>query len=213
YSVERIAYSKKRDIFFPFLSAIRYPLSAKRGFTLIELLIVSVIMGVVSLALFGVFNSGIKIWQRMDRSVMNEEVNIFLSKLTRDISNGFQFGAVNFAGGPEEARFATLFYSPQLEKRTVGEVTYAYHQGVLERKERDFSQIYNDREGSFTPILKNLDFCKFIYYAYDKETKDYFWKENWAEERIPLAVRIELGYNDELGTHALSRTVSFPVSK
>lgn len=185
----------------------------RRGFTLIELLIVSVIMGVVSLALFGVFNSGIKIWQRMNKSVMNEEVNIFLSKLTRDISNGFEFGVVNFTGGPEEARFATLFYSPQLEKRTVGEVTYAYHQGVLERKERDFSQIYNDQEVSFVPILKKLDFCKFIYYAYDKEAKDYFWKENWSEERMPLAVRIELGYNDELGTHALSRTVSFPVSK
>lgn len=185
----------------------------RRGFTLIELLIVSVIMGIVSLALFGVFNSGIKIWQRMNKAVMNEDVNIFLSKLTRDISNGFQFGAVNFAGGAEEARFATLLYSPQLEKRTVGEVAYAYHQGMLERRERDFSQIYNEQEGSSRPVLKNLDFCKFIYYAYDKEAKDYFWKESWAEEQMPLAVRIELGYKDELGTHALSRTVNFPVSK
>lgn len=188
-------------------------LNAKNGFTLIELLIVSVLLGVVSLAIFGVFNSGIKIWQRMNSALTNEEINIFLSKFTRDISNGLKFSAINFAGDDEELRFATLLYSPRLEKRTVGQVSYAYRPGMLVRKERDFSQVYNEQEGSPGPILKNLDSCKFTYYAYDKEAKGYCWKEEWQKEQLPLAVRIELGYKNELGTHSIVRTVNIPVSK
>lgn len=189
------------------------PVSPRAGFTLIELLMVSVLLAAVSLAIFGVFNSGIKIWQRMKSAVINEEVNIFLSKFTRDVSCGLKFSAISFAGDAEEARFATLLYSPQLEKRTVGEVTYTCKAGILERKERDFSHIYNEQETIPKPILKNLEFCKFAYYAYDKETKEYFWKEGWSDKQLPLAVRIEFGYKDELGSRSLVRTVSIPVSK
>lgn len=183
------------------------------AFTLIELLIVSALMAVVSLAIFGVFNSGIRIWQRMHKEMTNEEVNIVLSKFTRDVSNGLKFSAIHFSGDNEGVRFATLLYSPQLEKRTVGQVSYICRLGALERGEKDFSQLYTGTEGSLKPILKNLEFCKFAYYAYDKETKDYSWKESWAEEQMPLAVRIELGYKDETGTHAFIRTVSIPVSR
>lgn len=144
---------------------------------------------------------------------MNEDLNIFLSKFTRDAANGFKFSALNFSGDAEGVHFATLLYSPQLEKRTVGEVTYTYRSEMLERKERDFSQMYNEQEGITKPMLKNLDFCKFKYYTYDEEMKEYFWKEVWDQELMPLAVRIELGYKDEGGTYTFSRTVSIPVSK
>lgn len=187
--------------------------NTKHAFTLVELLMVSVLLSAVSFAIFGVFNSGIKIWKRMNSAVINEEVNIFLSKFTRDVSCGIKFSAISFVGDAEEARFAALLYSPQLEKRTVGEVTYAYKAGILERKERDFSQIYNEREAIQKPILKNLEFCKFAYYTFDKEAKEYFWREGWSDEQLPLAVRIEFGYKDELGARSIVRTVSIPASK
>lgn len=46
-SVERLAYSKNKKKFYTFLSATRYPLSAKKGFTLIELMLVVIIIGVL----------------------------------------------------------------------------------------------------------------------------------------------------------------------
>lgn len=83
FSVERIAYSKNKDIFYPFLSAIprrfrgrRYPLYAKDGFTLVEVLLA------VSILAFGLC------------SILITYMNmIVLSDLSRDFtkaSNGLQ---------------------------------------------------------------------------------------------------------------------------
>lgn len=183
------------------------------GFTLIELLIVSALMAVVSLAIFGVFNSGIRIWQRMHKEMTNEEVNIVLSKFTRDVSNGLKFSAINSSGDNEGVRFATLLYSPQLEKRAVGQVSYICRLGALARCERDFSQLYTGTECSFKPALNNLESCQFKYCFYDEEKGEYLWKESFNEERMPLAVRIELGYRDEGGAHTLSRTAGIASGK
>src|SRR3989338_4885613 len=99
---------RKNKGFIP-LETIGQPEKRKRflsGFTLIELLIVSALLAVVSLALFSVFNSGIKIWQRINQTSINEDLNIFLSKFARDLANGFSFSAINFSGDAERMQFA-----------------------------------------------------------------------------------------------------------
>lgn len=183
------------------------------GFTMVELLIVSALLAVVSLAIFGVFNSGIRIRQRMHKEITNEEVNILLSKFTRDVSNGIKFSAINFSGDNEGVRFATLLYSPQFGKRTVGQVSYICRSGALVRCEKDFSQLYTGQECSLKPALNNLESCQFKYCFYDEEKGEYFWKEASSEERMPLAVRIELGYRDEGGGRTLSRTAGIASGK
>ncbi len=192
--------------------AIEQHSNRMRAFTLIELLIVSVLMSVVSLALYATFNSGIKIWQRISQTVIDEDASIFLSKFRRDLSNGVRFAGIDFSGDSQQIRLPALIYSPQLALRTVGEVIYAYKDGEISRKERDFSHIYGQQEGFYESVLKDLEYCKFTYYSYDREAKEYFWEEEPAEGSLPLAVKIELEYKGAGRPRRFIQTVDIPVN-
>ncbi len=101
-----------------------------------------------------------------------------------------------------------------VKKRTVGEVAYVYDSGsgTLTRIQKDFSQIYSKEEGTLTQSLANIESLRFQYYFYDKQNKSYLWLDEWSKKGIPLAVRLELGFNNGKETDSFTKTVSIPVS-
>lgn len=187
---------------------------SKIAFTLVELLLVSAMLGIISLAIFATFNSGIKIWQRLNTTLPEEDLDIFFDKFGTDLRNSFGFKYMNFIGTADKIEFATLVNSSRLNKRTVGLVTYSYDPmtEVLDREEKDFSQIYNDEEGIITLSLKNVASLGFQYYFYDEERREYLWDDEWRKEKLPLAIRISLEFNDGTQTNKVTKTVSLPAS-
>jgi prepilin-type N-terminal cleavage/methylation domain-containing protein len=186
---------------------------SKEGFTLLELLIVSAALAVISLAIYATFNSGIKIWQKINITVPEEDLNIFFIKFTSDLKNSFTFNDINFLGREDSIEFPTLVHSPRLGKKTVGQMIYSYdyNKGILQREQRDFSQIYNDEAGVVTLSLDNITRLKFHYYAYDEDTKEYFWQEEWFSEGAPVAVMMELKLDYGTQTKVFKKTVTIPV--
>lgn len=186
----------------------------EKGLTLIELLIVTAILSLVSLTIYSTFNSGIKIWQRVNRKISEEDLGIFFDKFASDLRNSFKFTGLNFSGRDDIIEFPTLVNSLTLHKRTVGKVIYFYDSGtkILSRKQKDFAQIYNDEEGSIQQLIKNIKSLKFQYYLYDEEKKEYIWQDEWSNEELPLAIKIELGFDDGVQINNFTQTVSIPVS-
>jgi len=185
------------------------------GLTFIELLVVTVILSIVSLAIYASFNNGIRIWQRVNKNIPEEDLNIFFDRFALDLRNALQFSGINFSGGSERLEFATIINSQRLQKRTVGEVIYLYepHKQILKREERDFSQIFSGEDGLIRQSLTKIGYLKFQYYSYDKNKKEYVWEEEWlAGGALPLAVRIEIEFKDGVQTHKFTKTVSIPVS-
>lgn len=103
-SVERLAYSKNKNIFLSFLSAIRSPLSAKKsairyllsakeGFTLIELLIAVSLVGVIILAIVGVDLASRKFVNSADFAARAQnDISPALEHMVREISKGLGVG-------------------------------------------------------------------------------------------------------------------------
>jgi prepilin-type N-terminal cleavage/methylation domain-containing protein len=184
------------------------------GFTLVEMLIVAAMVSIVSLTMYAVFNNGLKIWQRVNSQIPESEVAILFDKLSLDLKNNTGFKGINFTGGRDKLAFATIVNSPALKKRTVGEVAYVYDSGsgTLTRVQKDFSQIYSKEEGTLTQSLANIESLRFQYYFYDKQNKVYLWLDEWSKKGIPLAVRLELGFNNGKETESFTKTVSIPVS-
>jgi len=184
-----------------------------KGVTFIELMVVVVILSVVSLALYSTFNNGIKIWQRINKQLPEEDLDIFFDRFSRDLSNSLKFTGINFLGTEKRLEFATLLSSSRLEKRTVGKVIYFYEPGrkVLNRQQKDFAQVYSAEEGMGTETLRNIKFLRLRYYIYDKEKKEYFWKDESSTGKIPLAVSIELELSDDMQAYNFTKTVSIPV--
>jgi prepilin-type N-terminal cleavage/methylation domain-containing protein len=186
---------------------------AKRGFTLVELLVVCAILSIISAAIYATFSGGVKIWQRLNTRVAEEDINIFFDKFSSDLRASFRFKGMNFSGAKERFEFPAFVKSPRLEKRTVGGVKYSYNfMGMLvEREEKDYSRIYNGEQGTASHSLKDVASLEFRYYIYDKEQKKYIWQEEYLNEEAPLAVRIYLELDDGAHTRKLIKTVTVPV--
>jgi len=194
----------------------RKPKTANRkpniGFTLVELLLVLAMLAIVSLAVYATFNSGIKIWQRINTEIPEEDLDIFFYKFSSDLRNSFKFTGIDFLGEKDKVAFSTLVDSQRLKKRTIGQVIYSYDflAEILNREERDFSQIYSDESNIATQSLRNIKSLKFQYYSYDKEKKEYLWNDEWQKKELPLAIRIELEFDDSTQANKFTKTVSIP---
>ena len=186
-----------------------------RGLSFIEIVIVMVIMSLISLAVYANLNSGIKIWQRINKPRPEEDLNIFLDRFAQDLKNALNFQGLDFLGAEDSFELASAINSPALKTKTVGKVIYYYDRRdkILKRQQQDLSQIYNRQDSSLTRQLENVDALRFQYCSYDKEKKEFIWQEEWkTKDELPLSVRIELEFNNGTQTKAFSRTVDIPIS-
>ncbi|MCK9594631.1 MAG: type II secretion system protein [Candidatus Omnitrophica bacterium] len=186
----------------------------KRGFTLIELLVVCGMMAVISLVIHSTLFSGIRLWQRMDTLKVNEDLNIFLERFAADIANSFEFTGIGFTGQQDSLTIPALVKSPIARINIPGKVVYAYDRQnkVLTRSQMDYSQSYLDVRVTPDHALTGINSCKFSYRVFDKQKKEYSWSEENTADRLPDAVRMELGLGSGSGGYAFNKTVSIPVS-
>lgn len=182
-----------------------------RGFTLIELLIVSGIMSVIALSLYSTLSSGLKIWQRITHSVEEEDINLFLGKLGNEIRNMVNFSGLTFSGGKDTLSFNTIVTSQRLMFSSIGQIRYSYDSGagIVQREQKDFSHIFNNEEGVLKVVLTGIKAVRFSYYLYDEKEKKYFWVNEYASNKLPLAVKLELELNED---KKIIKTVSIPIS-
>ena len=189
--------------------------SQNRGFTLIEMLIVTMLFAVISLAIYGAINNGIKVWLRINQAVVEEDIAIFFDKFAADLRNSLEFSQVNFLGSVEEVEFAALTDSQRLGKKTLGKIIYAYdpQAKILSRKVRDFAHLFEDKDGPVRQMLRDLKSLQFSYYLYDGEKKEYLWQDELVNAGLPLAVRIKLELEHGTQANIFTRTVNIPVAR
>ena len=68
----------------------------KRGFTLIELCLVSLIASVIGLAVYFTFSNGMRIWQRANQKVVEEDLSIFFDRFALDVRSCLKFSGLGF---------------------------------------------------------------------------------------------------------------------
>lgn len=177
-----------------------------KGFTLIELLVVTVMLAIVSLALYSTFSSGARIWQRVSGLGINEDVNIFFDRYSTDVKNSLNFTGLSFQGGRDRFELPTIVGSQSLGVRTVGMVVYVCGRDTVSRGQADYSQIYQDSSVIPRHALYGVTACNFSYYNYDEEKKDHIWSDEWDKQYLPLAIRMDI----TVDKNRFVRTVNIP---
>ncbi len=172
-------------------------------------------LSVISVAIYATFSAGIKIWQKTNNALPQEDVNIFCEKLEIDLRNSFQFTDIDFIGGRDKLSFPSIVSSRRLDMRTIGEVTYLYkhYEGTVTRERRDFSHISRDNDGIKQDILEGVRYLKFKYYFFDKQNKKYVWESEYVNKRPPAAVRVEVGFKDYIENDKFIKTVYIPTGE
>lgn len=191
------------------MSVIRY----KRAFTLIELLVVVSLLAVVSLAIYSVLSSGLKVWKKTNTALVAEDIGIFYAKLSQDLSSIIKFNSIPFTGQREKLEFCSIVESPNLAAKNVGKVIYEYDplQKTFRRGTSDFSQVYKEEVNFQGALLNKVQSLKFTYYFYDQEKKAFLWTDDWIKDSLPAAVRLEMAIGEGPGTVTVTKTLCIPL--
>jgi len=188
------------------------------GFTLLEVLITATLFVVVGMAVYATINNGIKIWHRLNKTYIEEDINIFFQKASADLRNSFIYKGIDFSGREDSLRFATLVTSvssiPGL-RTGPGEVIYYFNpkERKVIKEKRNLSDIYKQRRGFTQELLKDVESFRLEYYYYDCLSKEFFWIDEWAEEYLPLAVRIHLELIHEESPYEFTKTINVPLGQ
>lgn len=214
----------------------------RSGFTLIELTIVAAIAAIISLAVMAAFASGINIFSRIETSTsVKAGVLLALERIERDIRNSFSYKDIGFTGEAGKIVFPGMVRRSGEKGRleeSLGAVSYYVADNekipTLFREERPYPLAVKGgsaNKGTAAAIIP-VEYIRFSYYKYDKESRTYSWAEYWdtskdkpddqsgteikkplissigdMEEKLPLAVKIEISYNDGGRARSLGRSV------
>lgn len=196
----------------------------KNGFTLVELVLVTVILTVVGMAVYGAFANGINIWKRVTRRPVTEDVYVFFKNISYDLRNSFKITGIKFRGGGSRVSFPTRIKYRDNEgvEDSVGEVVYSFdrRKKTLYKQRANYSEIFVKKQGRKTALIEGVSSLHLRYFIYDPEDKKYSWVTSWqesdelfgaeTEERLPLIVRIEIGIPMGRAEQKFVKTVPIP---
>ena len=150
----------------------------------------------------------------MSRPLVHEDLDLFFDKFAYYLRNFIRFTGIHFMGTEDRLEFPTIVYSQNWAANIVGKVSYIYdpQTKIFTRIQQDFSEIYSGEESAKNQPITQLEFLKFRYYIYNKEIKEYLWKDEFLEGEFPVAVRIELELGNGAEAQNFTRTVSIPIA-
>jgi len=196
----------------------------KHGFTLIELILVTAMLAVIGLALYGTFANGITIWKKVTQESVMEDISLFFEKVSHDLRNSFKMTGMKFRGGKNKISFPAKIKISGDEgiKNSIGQVTYYFdrRKQALNKREATYSEVYRHKPGSKRILTEDISSLQFQYFIYDSNKKKYSWVTSWqerdepfgivVEDNLPLIVRIEVGIPKEHGEQKIVKTVLIP---
>ena len=192
----------------------------KFGMTLIEILIVTSLMSIISLAIFNSLSSGIKIWKRSNRLIIEEDILIFFDKLTKDLNSSVIFSLIDFKGGKLNFEFAAIIWTRADERSgltqgeyidQIGKVKYSLDMlnNQIIKETANYSQAVSNKFGVPQVLVRNVDDITFKYYYLSQE------KEILSDEVLsimPSGVEVSVFFFNRKGQKkVLTKFIDIPI--
>jgi len=185
---------------------------------------VTAILAVIGMAVYGTFANGISIWQKVTEDSAAEDINLFFEKISSDLRNSFKLTSIRFKGEKTKVSFPSKikYRNDDGIENTIGQITYYIdrRKGALIRNEANYSEVNHKKSGSNRILFENVSSLQFKYYVYDEKYKKYSWVTHWqerdetfgiqVEEKLPLIVKVKVGIPGEKGEQTFVKTVQLP---
>ena len=191
-----------------------------RGMTLLEILLVTALISMVSLAIYNSLANGLKVWERVQGVVVEEDAMIVFEKITNDLRNSLIFSLIKFEGHEYRFSFPTIVHTPadtalRLEDGEymdqIGQVEYYFdltNRGFY-RRQANYSQALQYQFGPPQLLIKGVESVKFrYYYLTDKEEI----VSDSSVEVFPSTVEIEITISDKDGPKTLRKFINVPLN-
>jgi prepilin-type N-terminal cleavage/methylation domain-containing protein len=195
--------------------------SKRNGFTFVEMLLAVSLVGLISLALYQSLSNGLRIWKHAQKFVVEEDIGIFLEKISHDLRNTFKYSLISFDGREKRIAFPTIVRTLQDKKRAsgrtnyidqIGKVEYSFDKAhkTISRRQANYGQAMEEEYGAERLLAKPVHSLRFLYYYIeDGEYKE----KRQATELMPVAVRVEIEFFEDTGKkRTVERVVPIPVN-
>lgn len=194
-------------------------MKSRNGMTFVEILIVSALFTVISLALYNVFSNGIKVWQRAQNVVQEEDIIIFFEKLTKDLNNSYNYAAIPFEGSGNKFSFPSIIpvntgvaldENSSVIHEQMGHVQYGYDYNTKSvfRRQGNYSQALNENYFDPQTLIEDVDSIRFRYY-YKTESEEIFSEQTL--ETIPNRIEVTINFTDAGYQRAMKKIIPIPL--
>ena len=191
---------------------------SRAGFTLVELLLVAVLVPLIAFAIYANFNSGIKIWQRLNQQTGLEDLNIFSQKALKSLDGALNYSTITCEGDGESFSFASFIETEEKlgGDRGIGQTRLFYDpkQKAIKREQKNMSQVYKEASGKVDILLSGVSNFEMSYFTMNKQDKTYQWIEEWSvpapPNELPVAVRMEFELSVVSDSRSVKKTFMIP---
>jgi prepilin-type N-terminal cleavage/methylation domain-containing protein len=171
-----------------------------RGFTFIEIMLVTVIFATLSVAIFTCLSNGIKLWDRGQKLMSQEDAVIFFDRFSSDLRNTFNYSRLSFIGGESAVTFPTVVWTAadRVSVRAseglvdqIGRVRYEYdpEHGNVVRRQANYSQALQDQWGADQIVVPDVKSMRLHYFYTGSRDPNMSIDEG---SDIPAGVEVEL---------------------
>lgn len=171
----------------------------QRGFSLMEILVVVSLIAGLGLASFMCLSNGLKLWQRSQDIITEEDCLVFFDQFTQDVRNAFQTTQLQFDANEFSINFPTLVFmdfdrrsmhASQQDGWQIGKVLYIFdiENKAIIRKQAHYGQALKNIWGSEKKVLSNVQHMSLLYF-YPQQKQGLF---SLKQGEIPQFVEIKI---------------------
>jgi len=191
----------------------------RSAFTLTEILFVSMMIAVLSLSLYRALSIGLKVWDRSRSFAVEEDVMIFLDKLSMDLRNAVPFSLLSFHGTSSEIRFPAIVSVPmgrssgdvQAYTDQIGLVAYGMelrHQGAF-RSQAGYGQALDGGMGPARILAAPIDRLRFEYLSRGMTG---VFERQLNRDTLPDSVKVSVYFKNSQGQmQVMTRLIHLPL--
>lgn len=176
-----------------------------RGFTLMEILLVTVMLSVLSVAIFKAFSNGIKLWAKGNHLVTEADIALFFDKLGEDLRSVPRISGIPFKGIGSQVSFPTIVLTRADERSAraeegmvdqIGAVKYEYDFATrtISRRIANYSEALKEKWQLPTVAAVDIEAVNFRYYF---RKLDQTQVKTQTDEGIPVGVMVEIMFTEE----------------
>ncbi|MDP8264677.1 MAG: hypothetical protein P9M12_04240 [Candidatus Aceula lacicola] len=190
----------------------------KKAMTMVEVLLVVALFSTLSIAVFQTFSNGLKIWDYGTASFKEEDVSLFLDKISNDLRNSVLFSTIPFRGdskGIEWASLVMLNADPKSSEqrphtRQIGKVMYFFDKskGKIFRVQANYGQTLKGKYQTPRVLVSNVEALMFRYFY--RQGKELLVVSS-AKNILPAMIEVSVRYRTDNDIRKMVKRIDVPV--
>jgi len=190
----------------------------KVAMTFVEMLLVISLFAILSISVFQAFSNGLKIWNYGTSTFAEEDISIFLDKISYDLRNMLVFSSIPFKGEKDRVEFATLAVikadsrssEERMYSRQIVKVGYGFDKRARKifRFLLNYGQALKGAKASPVSVADNVDQIKFTYLY---KEKDGLARAQRAEIVPPSMIEVSVRYKAKGAMRTMVKRIDIPI--